>query len=290
MNKIADSTKNKIEALNQELTPIKEDRNKLNLEAKKWAKKRHTFNEKVRNLRKDAETIKEERDTINKQVQDLKNLRNQVTAKGKEKRDKISELQEKIRVLNEKRPDGNLQQVAREIEEIDWKIQTNSLPVKEEDDLVNQIRDLEIQLAVQKRIKKVKNKLFEIRTEQSGFGTEAQTIHGKLSELAEQSQKHHLQMVGILEKARELEVKANEAHQKYVETRQQAQQQHEKYVELIEKIKAIEEELKETIDKKLAEHQGELQKELEERALTKLKRGEKLLWEEFQFLAEKGLL
>ena len=290
MNKIADSTKNKIEALNQELTPTKEERNKLNLEAKKWAEKRNSLNEKVRNLRKDADTIKEKRDAINKQVQELKNLRDQVNTKGKEKRDKISELQEKIRVLNEKRPDGNLRQVAREIEEIDWKIQTNSLPVKEEDDLVNQIRQLETQLVVQKRIKKVKDKLFEMQTEQRGFGTEAKTIHEKLSELAEQSQKHHLQMVGILEKAHELQAEANEAHQKHVETRQQAQQQHEKCVELIEKIKAIEQELKETADKKQAERQGELQKELEERALTKLKRGEKLSWEEFQFLAEKGLL
>ncbi|MQY62534.1 hypothetical protein GH146_04535 [archaeon] len=290
MNKIADSTKNKIEALNQELTPTKEERNKLNLEAKKWAEKRNTLNEKVRNLRKDADTIKEKRDAINKQVQELKNLRDQVNTKGKEKRDKISELQEKIRVLNEKRPDGNLRQVAREIEEIDWKIQTNSLPVKEEDDLVNQIRQLETQLVVQKRIKKVKDKLFEMQTEQRGFGTEAKTIHEKLSELAEQSQKHHLQMVGILEKAHELQAEANEAHQKHVETRQQAQQQHEKCVELIEKIKAIEQELKETADKKQAERQGELQKELEERALTKLKRDEKLSWEEFQFLAEKGLL
>jgi uncharacterized coiled-coil DUF342 family protein len=290
VNKIADSTKNKIEALNQELTPTKEERNKLNLEAKKCAEKRNSLNEKVRNLRKDADTIKEKRDAINKQVQELKNLRDQVNNKGKEKRDKISELQEKIRVLNEKRPDGNMRQVAREIEEIDWKIQTNSFPVKEEDDLVNQIRQLETQLVVQKRIKKVKDKLFEMRTEQRGFGTEAQTIHEKLSELAEQGQKYHLQMVGILEKARELQAEANEAHQKHVETRQQAQQQHEKCVELIEKIKAIEQELKETADKKQAEQQGELQKELEERALTKLKRGEKLLWEEFQFLAEKGIL
>ena len=97
-------------------------------------------------------------------------------------------------------------------------------------------------------------------------------------------------MVGILEKASELQAKANEVHQKHVGTRQQAQQQHEKCVELIKKIKAIEQELKETADKKQAEQQGELQKELKERALAKLKRGEKLLWEEFQFLAEKGLL
>jgi uncharacterized coiled-coil DUF342 family protein len=58
----------------------------------------------------------------------------------------------------------------------------------------------------------------------------------------------------------------------------------------MEKIKAIQQELKETADKKLVERQSELQKELEQRALEKLKRGEKLLWDEFQVLAEKGML
>ncbi len=75
-----------------------------------------------------------------------------------------------------------------------------------------------------------------------------------------------------------------------METKQQAQQDHQKFVELIEQIKTIQQELKETSDKKLAERQSELQKELEERALLKLKRGEKLLWDEFQILAEKGML
>ncbi len=108
-----------------------------------------------------------------------------------------------------------------------------------------------------------------------------------MTELAEQSQKYHLQMIGVLEKARDLQAEANEAHQKYVETRQQAQQKHEKCVELMETIKAIEQELKETADKKQAERKGELQKDLEERALAKLKSGEKLLWEEFQYSGRK---
>jgi len=287
---MADSTKNKIEALNQELIPIKEERNKLNLEAKKWADKRNVLHEKARNLRKDASPIKEKRDTINRQVQELKNMRNQVNDKGKEKRTKISELHDKISELNEKRPNGNLRQVARQIEEIDWEIQTNSLPVKEEQELVNQVRELETQLVVQKRIRKVKDKLYELRTEQRGFGTEAQTIHGKLSELAEQSQRLHTQMVGVLDKASELQVEADMAHQKCVETRQQAQQKHEKCVELLKQIKAVEQELKETADNKQAKRTDELKKELEEKALAKLKSGEKLLWEEFQILAEKGLL
>jgi len=283
-------SKNQIAALNEELIPIKEERNNLNEEAKKWANKRNSLNEKVRNTRKDASAIKERRDAINKQVHDLKNLRNQVNAKGKEKRIKMSELHEKIDELNENRPNGNLRQVARQIKEIDWEIQTNSLPVKEEHELINQVRQLEIQLLAQKRIKKVKDKIFELGTEQRSYGNEAKTVHEKLSELAEQSQKLHTQMVGALEKAREFQEGANEAHKKHIEARQQAQQKHEKCVELIEKIKSIQQELKETTEKKQAVRQGELKQELEERALTKLKSGEKLLWEEFQFLAEKGLL
>ena len=290
MKKIADSTKNKIESLNQELAPLKEERNKLNLEAKKWADKRNALHEKIRNLRKGAANIKEKRDALNEQVKELKNLRDQVKSKRNEKLDKISELKEKIRELKEKRPEVNLRQVEQQIEEIDWKIQTTSLPVKEEQDLVNQVRQLEIQLVAQKQIKKVKKKLFKLRTDEKTFGAEAKTIHEKLAELAEQSQKFHAQMIEILDTARKLQVEADEAHQKYVETKQQAQQQHQKCVELLEKIKAIERELKETADNRQAERRSELQKELEERALAKLKRGEKLLWEEFQILAEKGIL
>jgi uncharacterized coiled-coil DUF342 family protein len=260
------------------------------LEAKKWAEKRNALHEKVRNLRKEAASIKEKRDGLNEKVQELKNLRDQVKSRRTEKFDRISELQEQIRELNENRPKGNLRQVEREIEEIDWKIQTSSLPLDEEQDLVNRVRQLEAQLVVQKQMKKVNEKLFELRIEERSFGVEAKTIHGKLSELAEQSQKFHEQMLEALDKARKLQGEADDAHQKYVENKQQAQGLHQKCVELVEKIRTIERDLKETADKKQAEHQSEHQKELEKKALAKLKRGEKLMWDEFQILAKKGML
>jgi uncharacterized coiled-coil DUF342 family protein len=183
-----------------------------------------------------------------------------------------------------------LRQLEREIEKIDWKIQTTSLPLKEEQALVNRVRQLEAQLSVQKQTKKLKQKLVELRTEEKSFGTEAKTLHGKLSELAEQSQKFHEQMLEALDKARKLQVEADDAHQKYVETKQQAQKLHQQCIEIIEKIRSNRQDLKEKADKKQAERQSEIQKELEKRALEKLKRGEKLLWEEFQVLAEKGMI
>ena len=85
---------------------------------------------------------------FNEKVRELKNLRLQITARRKEKLDKMSELKEKIRALDEKRPEGNLRQVEEEIKDIDWKIQTSSLPVKEEQELVN--RDDGLDCAVTK--------------------------------------------------------------------------------------------------------------------------------------------
>ena len=260
------------------------------MEAKKWAEKRNAIHEKVRNQRKEANSIKEKRDALNEKVQKLKNLRDQVKDRRGEKRDKILELQDKIEALNEEKPKGNLRQVEEEIESIDWKIQTSSLPVKEEQTLVNRVKQLESQLVVQKQIKKLKQKLFELRTEERSLRAEAETLHGKLSELAEQSQKYHAQMIAVLEKASQLQTEADDAHQKHVEARQQAQKLHQKCVELLEKIKTIEQSLKEKAEKKQAERQSELKEELEKRALAKLKRGEKLLWYEFQILAEKGML
>ena len=282
---MSNSPERKIEALNQELTPLKEERNRLNDEAKKWATKRDALHEKTRNLRQQANSIKEEFDIGPNFV------RRQREEEGRWRtRCEISELREKIRELNEKIPGGNLRQAQKEIEEIDWKIQTNSLPVKEEQELVNRVRYLETLLVDQKKVRRVKDELFKLRAEEQKFGAEAKTIHDKLSELAEQSQKCHVQMIEILEKARELQAEASEAHQKFVETKEEAQKIHQKFVEVLGKIKSLQQDLKETADKKQAERQSELKDELEKRALEKLKSGEKLMWEEFQLLAEKGLI
>lgn len=285
-----ETPKTKIERLNQELAPLKEEQNRLNAEAKKWADKRDFLNEKIRDLRKKANAIKEKRNTFNKKVRKLKSLRNQLKGEYKEKRDRISELQEKIRVLEETKPKRNLRQVQRRIEEIDWKIQTSLLSMKEEQNLVSQVRQLENELVVQKQIEKMKSKLYELNEEEKKLGLEAKEIHAKLSDLAEQSQNFHLKMIEFLENAKTLQSEADEAHQKHEKARQHAQKIREKCTELLKKIKAIRKELKESLDKKKAERQNELQKQLEEKALAKLKSGEKLIWEEFQILAKKGLV
>jgi uncharacterized coiled-coil DUF342 family protein len=183
-----------------------------------------------------------------------------------------------------------MRDIQREIENLEWKIQTTSLTVKEEELLIDQVRRLESQLLVQKQIKKSKDKLMELRTEGKALETEAKNYHEKLSALAQQSQKFHEEMLKTFNQARGLKVEADNAHQKYVEIKKQAQNLHQKCIELLGQIKTFRQELREKEEKEQAKRQRELRKELEERALEKLKRGEKLTWEEFKILAEKGMM
>ena len=122
-------------------------------------------------------------------------------------------------------------------------------------------------------------------TEEKTLETEANIYHEKLSKLAKQSQRLHEEMRDTLNKTYTLQSDADDMHQKFLETKQKAQLPHQKYIELSCQIKSLKQELHQIEDKR----QLELRKELEERALEKLKRGEKLTWQEFKVLAEKGI-
>ncbi len=284
---MSESLQQRIGKLNQELASLREERDKLYSEAKKWAEKRNSINEKIKKLRIEATSLKEERDSLNEEVQKLKSLREEAKTKRKEKHAQILELREKIRGLAERKPMQRMRHIQREIETIEWKIQTTSLPVKEEEILISQVRKLETQLSIHKKIERTKDKLMMLRTEEKALETKAKTFHEKLAELVKKSQKLHEDMLEDLKKAGSLKVEADSAHQKYAMIKQQAQTLHQKCVELSDKIRTFEIQLKEAEDKKQAKRKSELLKELEERAFEKLKRGEKLTWEEFKILAEK---
>jgi len=282
--------KQRIQDLDRKLTILKEERDKLNSGAQKWAEKRNSIHEQIKSLRVEVDALKEKRDAINEKVQELKSLREKTKEKLRETHAQILKLKENIKSLMGKEPPRNMRNIQREIEGLEWKIQTTPLTVKEEKPLIDQVRHLESQLLIQKQIKKSKEKLMELRTEKKALETEAKTYHEKLSELAQQSQKIHEEMLKTLNKARSLKVEADSAHQKYVEIKKQAQNLHEKCVELLGQIKTFRQEIREEEEKEQAKRQRKLRKELKERALEKLKRGEKLTWEEFKILAEKGMI
>jgi uncharacterized coiled-coil DUF342 family protein len=86
-----------------------------------------------------------------------------------------------------------------------------------------------------------------------------------------------------------LKVEAEEAHKKHIEARRQAEKMHQRCVPIMAQIHALLLQIKIVEEKKKTRRQAELIQELEKKALEKMKHGEKLTWDEFKILAEKGL-
>jgi len=280
----------RIDELNRERSALKEKIDKLNSEARKWAEKRNAIHERIKNLRMEDGELKEKRDALNEKVRELKGLRDTARNARKEKRVKILSLREELRALAKNKPPRSMHEIQEEIESLEWKIQTTPLAFKEEKTLIDQVKPLEAQLLVYKRMQKLKDNVLTLKQESEALESEAKLYHEKLSELAEQSQAFHEMRIKALNQIRTVKVDADVAHQKYVWTKEQAQDLRRKHVDLSRQIEALEHKLRQAEEEKRAERQTELLKELEDRAKEKLKRGEKLTLEEFKILAEKGIL
>jgi phosphoserine phosphatase len=287
---LPESSAVKIEELNRELSALKQERERLSNESRAWAEKRNAIHEQVKTLHTEAKSLKEKRDTINQQVKELKGLREQARSQQKEKRTQILKAKEKMRVIMEKKPSRPMADIQKEIDSLEWRIQTTSMPVKEEKMIVDQIRVLESQRAIHRQLQELKNTLVELQTEEKAFATQAKVHHQTLAELAAQGQKFHEKMLELLTQARNLRSEADAAHQKHVEFRQKTNEVHQKCLRTLQQINVLRQEIQQKEETLQAKKQQGIREEAVKKAQEKMKRGEKLTWEEFQLLAEQGAL
>ncbi len=281
---MSDPLKQRIEKLDRKLASLTEELDRLNLKARGWAEKRNSVRRQIKALRTKVAELKEKRDELNERVRELKSLREQARVERREKHNQILKLKEKLRRLAEQKSIRSMHDVKSEIEKLEWKIQTTSLPVHEEKMLIDEVRALEIQLSTHKQIRELEERLLELRAEEKALETKAKLHHKRLTELAKQSQGFHEKMTETLGEIQAFRAEADDAHQKYVEIKQQAQALHRERVELLRQANSHKQKIREAEEEKQLKRQRELHKELVEKALEKLERGEKLSWEEFKVL------
>jgi uncharacterized coiled-coil DUF342 family protein len=175
----------------------------------------------------------------------------------------------------------------KRIKDIEWKIQTSSLPLQEEKDLVEQVKLLEIQTMAQRQLIDTKGKIIELQTEAKAFGTQAKLKHDELSQLANQSQEFHNRLIETYDRINALRQSAEQTHQKYLELRQKADKSHEKCVEIQKQIKSLKEEMESKEKQQYAQRGQALKDQAVAKAREKMKHGEKLTWNEFKLLTDE---
>ncbi|MEM2110416.1 MAG: hypothetical protein QXX08_00870 [Candidatus Bathyarchaeia archaeon] len=281
-------SKERVEELYQELHLLKAERSRQNKESLQWAEKRNILHEKIKKLRTEAKNLKEKRDALNDEVQHLKSLRERIRKEHYEKTDNLQRLRQKMRETQTKTLRRNAQSLEKEIEMIEWRIQTNSLSLDEEKKLVEQVKNLEKQLEFYRNTKNKKNEVQALEDEVKRLKVKISSYRDKIAELAVQSQKFHLKMLEYYEEMKELKAEADTMHKKYLESREKAQMFHSRYKEVLNQISSLKKAIREKEGEERAKKIADLRILLEKEALDKLKRGEKLTFEEFKILAERG--
>ncbi len=280
----------RIEELIQKISALKEQKNKINTEADEWAEKRNKLNEQCAKLRNEIFELKNERDCLNEKVKELKQKREEAKAKIHEDIEEMKKSREEAKTLATKRPSKTLETLQKEVENIDWKIQTTSLSLKEEKELVERVKQLEAQLNIHRKLGQLNQNILELQTRVKALKTESKFCHEKLTETAQKSQEIHKRMVGKLDESKKLKTEADSFHKLFLQAKEKTKPLQEEIMKISNEIERLKEEIRAEEKRERKKGEEALREKIEKQAKEKLRRGEKLTWEEFQLLAEKGML
>jgi len=276
----------KIEELTQKLSILKEQNNKLDADAKGWAAKRDKLNEQSKSLRTEIIELKNERDKLNEIVKEQKQRRDDTRTKIKEKIEEIRKLRQGTEALAKRKPSRSLVALQKKFKSIEWKIQTTPLDLHEEKGLIEQVKQLETQLNILRKLDHSNQKILELQAELKALETKTSLYHEKLTEIARKSQEMHERMLEKIDELKKLKIQADSMHKLFLEARERARPFQQEIGEILKQIKLLRDEIRQEEEKKKRINDEALREKLEKQAREKLKRGEKLTWEEFQLLAE----
>ena len=277
---------NQIAAFNKQIATLREQINKANAETKVHIEKRDKLNEQFKKHRNDIRALENERNSLNEKVKTLKQQRETARARNGTIIEEIIVRNKKIVELKKNKPRKSRRQLEKEIQDIEWKIQTTPLDLQEEKRLVEEVKQLEPQLNIYKKIEQQNRKIAELRKELKTLEAEANAQHQELIATAQKSQEFHATIVAKISEAKNIKKEADRLHNAYIQAKEQTKPLYHEMKEITEKKKKLQDAIREEDEKQKKIAEKALKEKLESQARDKLQRGEKLSWDEFQLLAD----
>jgi uncharacterized coiled-coil DUF342 family protein len=256
----------------------------LRTQMEESAKKRDALNLEVKRLSGEIKELKAKRDALNARVKDLKAKRDELRGHAAEKRETLEKVLQQTQQMSEQLK-GSAAELYKQINSLEWYIQTNPLAPKTERSIIAKISALEYDLAKHKGLRSVKDKLLQLRVEVGALRIQAQATHGELMKIAEESEKIHSSMQDLVKTMIAKKKEADFAHAEFLErgkARHEAVEGLRANMERLDKLRSKIGEAKESPRLK-----GEkLKSKYKEAANEKLRSGGKLSFEEFQALMD----
>lgn len=273
-----------IAEIDQKLGKLRDQADKINAETRVRLEKRDKLNEQFKTFRGQIRELQDQRNSLNEKVKNLKQQRDAARANNGSIIEEIKARQGKIEELKKKKPRIPRQQLEKEFQETEWTIQTTSLDLKEEKRLVEQVRQLELQLNIYRKIEQQNKRIGELRKQLRTLQANANAHHEELVNTAQKSQDLHTNLIAKINESKNIKAEADALHATYVQARKQAKPLYEEIKQLSEQKKKLENTLREEDQSKRKLVEKNLKEKIGSQARQKLQQGEKISWQEFQLL------
>jgi uncharacterized coiled-coil DUF342 family protein len=215
--------------------------------------KRDALNREAQLHREERDLVHAKRREVGDKLRALKDRRASFAVEAREHRRKRDELQEKARALvdlrRKVRESGHtnvgaeLRALTKRVTQMEMRQQTASLTLKEENELLGELKE------TVKRLKVLEG----LKSDQDKVAREIRDLDGEITELYQAAEKEHEAAAGLSHKARAvheetvdlvqqvaaLTAEGNERHAGYLDARAQADEVHAKVVEMREKVLSI---------------------------------------------------
>lgn len=275
-----------IKKIDQNLLRIKDQIDSQNENIIIIIEKRNELNKKIKKVAQEINQMKIERDNLNIKVKNLKEKRKATHLEIKEKIKAIEKNRENIKLLKLRIPKRSYRDLQKEFDDIEWKIQTTTLELDKEKELVERAKILGTQICKYNKIKKEKDEIKRLDVVIEKLDKYANQTHIELIEIATKSQEIHSIISSKIYELKIIKKKADQLHLNYLDLNKKNQPLLIKRQELIQRKELLLSNIKEKEERKRKKIEKELKEKIKSEAQSKIKNKEKLSWDEFKLLTE----
>ena len=289
VEEITKELENKRNKLNKVAEQHRKKRDKYNTNTKNWADKRTTFNDRARKCLKEANDHKKSRDEINKNVQDAKKEREKLN-------NEYNKLAEKVnRVKRSELPNKGipLNKLKQEMKRLEFRQMTSVLKPEKERELIDELGHIQDQIQEREKELEMNKEIRDAIQEAMKAKDRAELVHKRVSDLAEQAQIEHDEMVRLFEEANTCRREADNAQDKFIENKEIADKEHNNHIFYIRQVHEYDKVIngiKRKYRKTRKEKSETLAKQQAEVIYERFKNGEKLSTEDLMCLQKAGYL
>ena len=288
----ADELRVQIDHLDRELKSIYKQLKLHRTNMDDMKAKRDELNSRVKGLVAKARDAKSKRDSLNVRISSLKASRNEIDGMKRQCTDEISELKSKRDSLNNLSK-GSVETLSRAyFADLDTFLNAD-IPLKHEMDLFERLVAMKTRLDAAFDANEVHRKLMDAYESSKNVFASGGNLGGEIHELAEQSQKYHLEMIDLYKQVDELRKEADLAHSEISSKISVTAPLRERIDPIKAKMAQLREELGAYLSKLEDIHIQKDEKKQEEHlvvAREKLDKNARMSLEDLKVLMEKGNL